>query len=106
VQRELEGEHHALLADADATAARLWATSPEQARAFLTDFSARRAAKTVDRWRKLSQDLFVKYLDGNTRDEMGKVKHPGYSKEWKQRVVNDEGARLKVTKFKTEPAEE
>ncbi|MBM4396775.1 MAG: C69 family dipeptidase [Deltaproteobacteria bacterium] len=106
VQRELEGEHHALLADADATAVKLWAASPEQARAFLTDFSARRAAKTVERWRKLSQDLFVKYLDGNTRDEMGKVKHPGYSKEWKQRVVNDEGARLKVTKFKTEPAEE
>ena len=105
-QQALEDEFQALVQEADQTALELHRQSPEQARAFLTEFSAQQAAKTVKRWQKLAIELFVRYMDGNKRDELGNVKHPGYPEPWRRRIVEEEGQRLKVSKFKTEPEEE
>ena len=105
-QQALEDEFQALVQEADQTALELHKQSPEQARAFLTEFSAQQAAKTVKRWQKLAVELFVRYMDGNKRDELGNVKHPGYPEPWRRRIVEEEGQRLKVSKFKTEPEEE
>ncbi|OPZ67871.1 MAG: hypothetical protein BWY83_02483 [bacterium ADurb.Bin478] len=54
------------------------------------------------RWRKLGQDLLVKYLDGNTKDELKKVRHIGYPASWYRRIAEDTGDRLKMRKLQGE----
>ena len=105
-QQQLEGEFEAQAPDVEAAAAKLFQDTPELARYYLTRWSAKQSDKTVARWRKLWEQLFVKYLDGNTRDELGKVNHPGYPKAWYERLIREEGDRLKVTKFPGEPEDE
>ncbi len=97
VQRELEGK---FTADQDAiekVALKKYAESPQLAIDYLTDYSNERAESTVQRWRKLGEALLVKYLDGNVKDEFGKVKHPGYPKAWYQHIVDETGEKFKVT---------
>jgi dipeptidase len=91
VQRELEGEFHARLAETDATALKLYKTAPSTAREFLTRYDAEQAEKTVTRWRKLGEQLFVKYLDGNVRDATGGITHPPYPEEWYKAIVDESG---------------
>jgi len=91
VQRELEGELHARLAETDATAVKLYKTAPSTARDFLTRYDAAQSDKVVKRWRKLGEQLFVKYLDGNVRDEKGGILHPAAPEEWYKAIVEESG---------------
>jgi dipeptidase len=91
VQRELEGEFHARSAEVDATALKLYQTAPDTARAYLTRYSAEQSEKTVKRWRTLGEQLIVKYLDGNVRDEKGGIKHPRYPDDWYKQIVDESG---------------
>jgi hypothetical protein len=59
--------------------------------------------ETVARWRKLGEALLVKYMDGNLKDELGKVQHPGYPEAWYALIAKQEGARLETKKLPTEP---
>jgi hypothetical protein len=38
----------------------------------------------------------MKYLDGNIRDENGKVTHPGYPKHWYARIVKERGDHFRL----------
>jgi hypothetical protein len=69
----------------------LYQKAPEMAREYLTKYSIEQGENTVKRWKKLGIDLLVKYLDGNVKDEVGKVTHPGYPKSWYKRIVEDKG---------------
>jgi hypothetical protein len=40
-----------------------------------------------------------KYMDGNVRDEKGKVTHPRYPESWYRKIVQDKGEVLKVRKI-------
>jgi hypothetical protein len=91
LQSELEGGFLARQAAVDAAALDLHKRSPELARDYLTDYSQEAAETTVKRWRKLGEDLLVKYLDGNVKDELGQVTHPPYSEEWRRRIVAESG---------------
>jgi len=102
VQRELEGSFIADQPEIDAAAAALYKTSPQSARDYLTKYSAAQAERTVTRWRRLGQDLLVKYLDGNTKDEMKKVHHTGYPASWYRRIADDTGDRLRMRKLQEE----
>ena len=102
VQRELEGEFFAATADVDAAALHLFKQAPQLTRDYLTEYSIERAEHTVARWKKLGESLLVKYLDGNKRDELGKVTHPGYPERWYRRVVEDRGEFLKYKPLKGE----
>jgi hypothetical protein len=42
---------------------------------------------TMARWRQLGEDLLVKYMDGNVKDEQGKVLHPPYPESWYRRIL-------------------
>jgi dipeptidase len=95
-QGELEGSFAARQADIDQAALQLWKSSPEQARAYLTDYSSRASEQVMERWRRLFGELMVKYLDGNVRDAQGKVTHPDAPEAWRRRVVQDGGARLQM----------
>ena len=93
------------LPEIDRAAGELYARAPQLARDYLTEYSARKAARTVKRWTKLAQDLFVKYLDGNVRNELGKVTHPGYPEAWYRRIVKENGEHFRIRKIKGEPEE-
>jgi hypothetical protein len=95
-QGELEGQFLADQADIEKAALELYKSSPEQARAYLTAYSTQQGDKVHTRWRKLGEQLLVKYIDGNVRDESGKVNHPKYPESWYRHIVRDTGARLAI----------
>ncbi|MCU0638516.1 MAG: C69 family dipeptidase [Candidatus Krumholzibacteria bacterium] len=94
IQRDLEGSFIAGQDGVDQAASALHKQSPRLAVDYLTDYSCRTADATVARWRKLGEDLLVKYMDGNLKDEMGHVKHPSYPESWYRAIVDDAGDRL------------
>ena len=96
VQRQFEGEFLARQPEVDAEALRLYKESPEKAREFLTAYSAGVAERVTARWRKLFEELFVKYLDGNVRDTNGVAQHPPYPEAWYRLIVKETGDKLKV----------
>ena len=102
VQRELEGKYLAAQPDVDAAALALHAQSPRLAREYLTRYTAEAGAEVVERWQELSKFLLYKYLDGNKKDELGKVTHPGYDEGWYEMVAAATGDRLKAVKLPAE----
>ena len=99
VQRELESGFLARQPELEKAALALHATSPGLARDHLTRYSVEQGDRTTARWRKLGESLVAKYLDGNVRDEHGKVKHPHYPESWRQRMAREGGDRLRVVRF-------
>lgn len=96
VQRELEGKFLADQSQTEDAAGKLFAQSPQMAREYLTQYSVKLGDTTVQRWKKLGEFLLYKYLDGNVKDELGKVKHPPYPESWYRRVVNETGDHFKM----------
>ncbi len=102
LQRELEGRFFADQPEIEKAAAELYEESPQLARDYLTDYSVKLGDSTVKRWKKFGESLLVKYLDGNVRDELGKVTHPGYPKSWYKRIVKENGEHFKMIKIEGE----
>lgn len=96
VQRELEGSFLAAQQEIEDAALELHRRSPGLARDYLTRYSVARGEQTTARWRKLGEQLLVKYLDGNVKDAQGKVTHPPYSDAWYREIVEGEGATKAV----------
>ncbi len=106
VQRELEGGFLADQVEIEAAALALYKQSPRLAADYLTEHSLRCAEYTIQQWRKLGEFLLYKYLDGNVKDELGKVKHPGYPESWYQKVAAATGDNLAMRKLEREKEEE
>ncbi len=106
VQREWEGRYAAEQPEVERTALELHKQDPGRARDFLTAQTSRNGEELVARWRKLGEFLMWKYMDGNVRDEHGKVTHPRYPDSWYRRIVKDKGEVLKVRKIENAPAGE
>ncbi|HET9554701.1 MAG TPA: C69 family dipeptidase [Anaeromyxobacteraceae bacterium] len=106
VQGELEDEFLARQPEVEAAALALARTSPALARDYLTAYSVEQGDRTTARWRKLGEDLLVKYLDGNVRDAQGKVTHPDYPEAWRRRMAADQGDAILATPLPGEPEEE
>ncbi len=101
VQNELENKYNNYISAIDKAALELYNKDQKLATEFITDFSVLTANQTVARWKKLYQDLFTKYVDGNIKyvvpgQRNPKVVQPGYGKEWYQRIVNETGDKFKV----------
>jgi len=75
---------------------------PGKAIAYLTDYSVKQGDYTVQRWRKLGEQLLVKYIDGNVKVN-GELTQPGYSEEWYKKVVKETGDHFQMKKL---PGEE
>jgi dipeptidase len=99
VQSELEGEFIARSGEVDRTALKLWGEAPGLARDYLTRVSTQAAERTHERFRHLGEQLLVKYLDGNVRNEHGIVTHPPYPEAWYRRIVEDTGDRYRYKKL-------
>jgi hypothetical protein len=102
VQREMESRFLGELPQIDSAALALYEQSPRLARDYLTEYSAAAGDGVVERWRELSQFLLYKYMDGNVKDEHGKVTHPGYPESWYRKVAEATGDRLKMGKLQAE----
>ncbi|MBN2009483.1 C69 family dipeptidase [candidate division KSB1 bacterium] len=99
VQRELEGSFLADQPAIDEAALQLYKQAPQLARDYLTSYSVRLGNETVDRWRTLGEQLLVKYMDGNVKDELGHVTHPGYPESWYRKIVEEDSTKLKMKKL-------
>ncbi len=99
VQRELEGGFLEAQPAFEQRAAALYAKNPRQLTKLLTQYSAEKADGTVERWRRLGDELFVKYLDGNVRGDDGKMLHPAYEEAWYRRIVQEAGDNLRTKRL-------
>jgi len=104
VQSQLEGNFFSLQPDIEKAALALYKESPELARDYLTRYSAEQGEKTVKRWRELGEFLIVKYIDGNLKDELGNVSHPGYPESWYRKIAEATGDHFKTKKLPGEEA--
>lgn len=99
VQRELEGRFLADQPEIDKAALALYNTAPRLATDYLTNYSVATGNATVARWKKLGEFLLYKFMDGNVKDELGNVKHPGYPASWYRIIARDTGDQLKMKKL-------
>ena len=111
-QNKLESKYAQLVPAIDKAATELYKTNPELAVEYLSDFSVDNAEKMVATWKEFDKYLLVKYMDGNVKkEENGKFKlnqynypaspnYPGYSEEWRKRIVEDTDGKLLVPESK------
>jgi dipeptidase len=109
VMHEVENGYLKDITRIDSEAEVIYKTYPQKAQQYLTDYSNMMADITFQRWKKLSQFLLVKYIDGNIKKEkdgrflMNKYNttvaspdQPGYPESWLKKIVEDTGIKLKV----------
>lgn len=109
VQSELEDKFVTFVPVIDKAAEMLYKEKgAEQARKFITEYSVNEANNMTARWKKLSQYLLVKYIDGNIkrekdgtfeRTEYGLPPSPifaGYPEWWYKAIVETTGDHFKV----------
>lgn len=102
VQRELEGRFLADQSGIEKAALELFNKSPRLAVDYLTEYSVKTGNETVKRWKKLGEFLIYKYLDGNVKNELGKVTHPGYPQSWYRTIVKETDDHFKMKKLEGE----
>ncbi|MBN2633795.1 MAG: C69 family dipeptidase [Bacteroidales bacterium] len=109
IQKQLETQYvRETTEKIDKEALELYENDVWKARDYLTDYSVKTAQNTFDDWKKLSEYLLVKYIDGNIkREKDGKFvvsevgypaspMQPGYDDKWKKSVIQDTGNKLLV----------
>ncbi|MBL7110526.1 MAG: C69 family dipeptidase [Bacteroidales bacterium] len=108
LQIKLEEKFIKSKSEVDEKAASVYDENPDKARKIITEYSLMMASATFQEWKKLSEFLIVKYIDGNIkkeengkfiRDQYGKTPHPdqpGYPEWWYEKVAGDTGEHLKV----------
>ena len=107
-QHELEGTFHEAQAGIESMATRLYQKNPDEAKAFLTNYTNMTAQSTFDTWKRLGEFIIVKYADGvirkmkdgkferNSIGQPAGVIRPGYPKEFLEEYVKQTGERYKV----------
>jgi len=108
LQVKLEEKFIKSKTEVDEKAAMVHEENPEKARKIITEYSLMMASATFKEWKKLSEFLIVKYIDGNIkkeengefiRDQYGRTPspgQPGYPEWWYEKVAGDTGEHLKV----------
>ncbi len=106
VQDELELGYIEEIKGIDKAATEMYKNNPEQAVAFITNYSVDQGNKTVNTWKKLYAHLFTKFMDGNIKEARPvpesniyvtpKVEQPGYGEEWYKFIIQETGDKFKV----------
>jgi dipeptidase len=109
VQKNLEDKFVAYTPSVDMAAQSLWNSGKKaEALQFLTDYSVNQANGMTKEWKKLSQYLIVKFIDGNIKKEKDGAfertetgmppspDQPGYPEWWKKVIVDGTGDHLKM----------
>ncbi len=106
---ELEDGYLKDVARVDAEALALYKKNPKSAQKYLTDYSVQQGEATFQRWKKLSQFMLVKFIDGNVKKEkdgkflpnkynttVARPDNPDYPEWWRRKIVEDTGDKLRV----------
>lgn len=109
IQKSLEDKFVAYTPSVDQAAQSLWNLGKKaEALQFLTDYSVNQANGMTKEWKKLSQYLIVKFIDGNIKKEKDGAfertetgmppspNQPGYPDWWKKVIVDGTGDHLKM----------
>jgi dipeptidase len=109
VQKRLEDKFVAYTPSVDQAAQSLWNSGKKaETLQFLTDYSVNQANGMTSEWKKLSQYLIVKFIDGNIKKEKDGTfertetgippgpSQPGYPAWWKKVIVDQTGDHLKM----------
>jgi len=109
IQKSLEDKFVAYTPSVDLAAQNLWnGGKKKETLQFLTDYSVNQANGMTSEWKKLSQFLFVKFMDGNIKKEKDGVfvrtetgmppmpDQPGYPDWWKKVIVDQTVDHLKM----------
>ena len=109
VQKSLEDKFVAYTPSVDMAAQSLWDSGKKsETLQFLTDYSVNQANGMTKEWKKLSQFLLIKFMDGNIKKEKDGVfertetgmppnpDQPGYPDLWNKVIVNETGNHLKM----------
>ncbi len=92
----------------DESAVKLYNEDPEKAKEYLTDYCVSNANYVVDYWKEFGEWLFVKYLDGNVKQEENgeflrnpwgypkSPKFPGYPDSWKENLIEETGDQFQM----------
>ncbi|MDI6767044.1 MAG: C69 family dipeptidase [Bacteroidota bacterium] len=99
VQGELEGMFASRQETIEKTALALYKNSKGEAVDYLTKYSCEMGDLTYKRWKKLGEDLLVKYMDGVVKDEYFKPKNVGYPDNFKKYIVQEAGGAIKMVKL-------
>jgi dipeptidase len=108
VQRRLENRFVSNIVEVDKAAKGMWNSGKKtETLNLLTKYSVDEANDMTKEWKKLSQFLFVKFIDGNIKKELDGsfektetgiplLDQPGYPDWWKKIVVDQTGDHLKM----------
>ncbi|MFO7940922.1 MAG: dipeptidase, partial [Bacteroidales bacterium] len=106
VQDELENGFIMASEGIDQAAAKMYKENPEQARAFLTNYSQTQGQNVLRAYQNLYKHLFVKFLDGNIKTPREvpegykyinpNIEYPGYTEEWYKMIIKETGDKFKV----------
>jgi len=102
VQNKLEGLFVSRQKEVEQTALVLYKQAPGRAIDYLTNYSISMATKTYTDWKRLGENLVLKYTDTIVKDEFFKVKRVGYSEETRKAIVEKEGAKIKMRELPVE----
>jgi dipeptidase len=102
VQNELEGKYIAQQENVESTALSLLKNSSGEAIEYLTNHSLTSAEITYSRWKKLGENLILKYMDGVVKTEFFRPKNIGYPDEFKELIVSESGDKLKMKEIFTD----
>ncbi len=112
VQNGLEDTYASAQEGIENAALKLYASNPQSAKDFLTEYTSMCASTAVERWKKLGEYLIVRYNDGVVkRVKNGKLERPatgnvapldrpGYPEDFRNELVKKTGDRYKVIDLK------
>jgi len=99
IQSELEGSFMSRQETIEKTAMALYKSSKGEAIDYLTKYSNEMGDLTYKRWKKLGEDLLVKYMDGVVKNESFQPINVGYPDAFKQLMIKDQGDAIKMKKL-------
>lgn len=102
VQNQLEGQFLHRQEEIEAKAIKLLSSSKAECIAFLTQYTKDAGTQVYTTWKKLGEDLLLKYVDGVKKNEFHNPVNVGYPEQFKAKIVAESGDKLKV---KTLPGE-
>ncbi len=99
VQNQLEGQFLSRQKEVEEKALRLLSSSRAEALQFLTSYTIDAGKTVYSTWKKLSEDLILRYIDGVKKNEFYKPVNIGYPDDFKAKIVDEKGEKLLVKKL-------
>jgi len=99
VQNQLEGQFLSRQKEVEEKAVKLLSSSRAEALQFLTSYTVDAGKTVYTTWKKLSEDLLLKYMDGIKKNEFYKPVNIGFTDDFKAKIVTESGEKLAMRKL-------